>query len=71
MEDLREDMQGTSIQQAQGSPPSQGSAQPTVLEPVQPQVLNDDLRGLNTVAPYRPGQPVRVMEDLKESGVEK
>lgn len=57
---------GTDAQQPQGP----AVYKPRVLKSSEPQVLGDDLRGLAKVQPYQPGAPVRVIEDLKESGTE-
>jgi hypothetical protein len=61
--DLREDGDGgTGEEQA-----SQQSPEPTVRAPVAPQVMDRSVNELPKVAPYREGEPVRVVPDLKES----
>lgn len=65
MEDLKEDPpkeNGRGEAQAQG--PQQG---PVVREPVAPKVMDKKLQDLPQARPYQPGEPVRVMEDLKET----
>lgn len=46
-----------------------GAGKPVVHEPIMPKVQETDLNVLikgKTVKPWKPGDPVRVMEDLKE-----
>lgn len=61
--DLREDGDvGTGEEQAAQQPP-----EPTVRAPVAPQVMDRSINELPKVQPYREGEPVRVVPDLKES----
>lgn len=61
--DLREDGDaGTSEDQAAQQPP-----EPTVRAPVAPQVMERSVNELPKVRPYREGEPVRVVPDLRES----
>jgi hypothetical protein len=40
---------------------------PIVSEPVAPEVLDTDLHALPTVKPWKPGDPIRVIEELDET----
>jgi hypothetical protein len=61
--DLREDGDvGTGEEQA-----AQQSPEPTVRAPVAPQVMDHSVNELSKIRPYREGEPVRVVPDLKES----
>jgi hypothetical protein len=61
--DLREDGEvGTGEDQA-----ARQSPEPTVRAPVAPQVMERSVDELPKVKPYREGEPVRVVPDLKES----
>ena len=48
--------------------PAEKPLQPTVREPVAPQVMERRVDELSEAKPYREGDPVRVVPDLKESG---
>jgi hypothetical protein len=66
MDDLREDQQPAS----EGGGPeaaTKPSMKPIVRGPVKPRVQDKDLSELPKMKPYKKGDPVRVMEDLKES----
>ncbi len=70
MEDLREDKgadQQAGESRDEALPDDQRPVGPFVRGPVAPQVLKEDLSDLSKVKPYRPGEPVRVMPDLRES----
>jgi hypothetical protein len=41
---------------------------PIVSEPVTPNVLDTDLHELPTMQPWKPGDPIRVLEGLEETG---
>lgn len=61
--DLREDGDvGTGEDEA-----ARQSPEPTVRAPVAPQVMERSVNELPKVEPYREGEPVRVVPDLKES----
>ena len=62
--DLREDEKpGTGKDEAQSQP----SPRPIVREAVVPQVMEGSLKALTKVRPYKEGDPVRVVPDLRES----
>jgi hypothetical protein len=48
-------------------PTAQPPPQPTVRAPVPPQVMKRSVSELPKVQPYREGEPVRIVPDLKES----
>ncbi len=62
--DLREDEKpGTGKDESQTQP----SLRPIVHEAVAPQVMEGNLKALAKVRPYKKGDPVRVVPDLRES----
>lgn len=64
MGDLREDEKpGTGKDESQSQPPPR----PIVREAVVPQVMEGNLKALTKVRPYKEGDPVRVVPDLRES----
>jgi DNA replication initiation complex subunit (GINS family) len=66
MGDLRED--GTPEPGKDATqPPDQSSSKPIVRGPVAPQVMEGSVDQLPKTKPYKEGDPVRVVPDLKES----
>ncbi len=64
MGDLREDEKpGTGKDEPRSQPP----LRPIVREAVVPQVMEGSLKDLTKVRPYKEGDPVRVVPDLRES----
>lgn len=70
MEDLREDpKEGDEEKKVQTEGQTQNK--PIVHKPIAPRVLDKDVKDLSKVKPYKPGDPVRVIPDLKESDAQK
>ena len=61
--DLREDQDPSA-----GAADQPSISAPIVRAPMTPQVLEGDLRALQKAEPYREGEPVRVVPDLREDG---
>jgi len=61
--DLKENGEAETGEAGAGEEP----LQPIVREPVAPQIMERSIDELAKVKPYREGDPVRVVPDLKES----
>jgi hypothetical protein len=68
-EDLRENTQADRSGERISKEPTVGP--PAVRKPVAPQVMEKNLKGFCKQKGYKPGEPVRVVPDLKEDGGKK
>ncbi len=69
MGDLKEDGQEGS--DGNEKKPKDGISKPIVRQPVAPKVMDKDVDELDKVKPYKPGDPVRVVPDLREDDSKK